>query len=123
MRNYHDVLKIKMNQYVHNVYRLARSFPKEELFASSSQLRRSSLSIILNFIEGYARRRIAVKLNFWEIAYGSLKESKYLIEFAYEEGWINKDAFELSVAQIDEVGAMLLSAIQSIYNKQKPDSR
>ena len=40
---------------------------------------------MLNYIEGYARARDKVHRNFLEIAYGSLKESKYLLQFSLEE--------------------------------------
>ena len=47
-----------MDEYVHLVYRLTKKFPKEELFGVVSQLRRSALSVILNYIEGYRAKKI-----------------------------------------------------------------
>ena len=56
MRNdFSDKLKRKMDEYVHLVYKLTRKFPKEELYGTTSQLRRAALSVILNYIEGFAR--------------------------------------------------------------------
>ncbi len=78
---YFELIKTKMNVYVHFVYKLTKSFPKEEMYGCTAQLRRAALSVILNFIEGFARQKVAVKRNFWEISYGSLQESKYLIDF------------------------------------------
>jgi len=43
------------------------------------------MSIMLNYVEGYARRRDKVKLNFYEISHGSAQECKYIIFFAYEQ--------------------------------------
>ena len=74
-----------MDSYVHLVYKVTKDFPKEERIGVISQFRRSSLSVILNYIEGYARRRPAVQLNFFETAYGSLKESAYLFDFSLKE--------------------------------------
>ena len=71
--NFPERLKRKMDEYVHLVYRLSRNFPREELYGATSQLRRAALSIILNYTEGFARQKKAVKRNFWEISYGSLK--------------------------------------------------
>ncbi|PJB19449.1 four helix bundle protein, partial [Candidatus Falkowbacteria bacterium CG_4_9_14_3_um_filter_36_9] len=59
--------------------KITRSFPKDELYGITSQLRRAALSVILNYIEGYARKRDKVYKNFLEISYGSLKEAKYLL--------------------------------------------
>lgn len=112
--NYLDKLKSKMDIYVHFVYKVSRGFPKEELYGATSQLRRSALSVILNFIEGYARKRSAVKLNFWEISYGSLKEAKYLLYFAYKENWISKEEYQTALGMAEEIGAMLWKATESL---------
>ncbi|MDP3726651.1 MAG: four helix bundle protein, partial [bacterium] len=72
MERFHEILKRKMDEFVHLVYHITKDFPKSELYGATSQLRRASLSIILNYIEGYARKRQLVKINFFEISYGSL---------------------------------------------------
>ena len=89
--SFYEDLKSKMDDYVHKVYALTKKFPKEEVYGVTSQLRRASLSVVLNFIEGYARRRKAVALNFFEISYGSLKESIYLLDFSMKEGYISEE--------------------------------
>ena len=79
MHEFQENLKQKMDQYVHFIYRITKNFPKDELYGVVSQIRRASLSIILNYIEGYARRKSKSKLNFWETSYASFQESKYLL--------------------------------------------
>lgn len=84
--DFHVELKNLMHQYVKYVYKITKNFPRDELHGVTSQLRRAVLSVILNYTEGFARRRGAdckVYKNFLEIAYGSLKESEYLIYFSY----------------------------------------
>ena len=112
--NYFDKLKKLMDEYVHSVYRFTRSFPKDELYGVTSQIRRSSLSVILNFIEGFARGRSQVKKNFWEISYGSLKESKYLLHFSLVEGYLSQGDYKKTLELAEEIGAMLWRAIKSI---------
>ena len=107
-------IKIKMDQYVHLVYAITKNFPKDELYGVTSQIRRATLSVILNYIEGFARQKKAVKRNFWEISYGSLKESKYLLHFSLVEKYINKQDYEKAIALAEEIGAMLWKSIQSI---------
>ncbi|MEO0076306.1 MAG: four helix bundle protein [candidate division WOR-3 bacterium] len=82
-KEFYGKLKEKMDEYVHFIYHLSRKFPKDELYGVTSQIRRATLSIILNFIEGFARRRKSVQLNFFEISYGSLKESKYSLYLSF----------------------------------------
>lgn len=114
LETFHEQLKKKMDKFVHSVYRLTRSFPKEELYGVTSQLRRATLSVILNYIEGYARNRSKVHKNFLEISYGSLKESKYLLHFSCVEGFITeKDYNELS-SLTEEIGAMLWGIIRKL---------
>ena len=107
-------LKMKMDKYVHLVYKISRDIPREELYGVTSQFRRSTLSIILNYIEGFARHKKAVKLNFWEISYGSLKESKYLLYFSKAENYISEEDYNESLKLVEEIGAMLWKSIQSL---------
>lgn len=110
---YHKKLKSIMDEYVHLVYRYTRKFPREELYGVTSQLRRSSLSVVLNYIEGFARIRHRVNKNFLEISYGSLQESKYLIEFSYEEGYLNKLEHDKLSKLGEEIGAMLWGILRN----------
>lgn len=64
-REFTDSLREKMDEYAHLVYRITKEFSRDELYGVISQLRRSSLSVILNYIEGFARQKKAVKNNFW----------------------------------------------------------
>jgi len=100
-----------MDNYAHLMYKVTRSFPREELFGVTSQLRRSALSVILNYIEGYARIGEKSKNNFLKISYGSLKESKYLLHFSLVEGFLNKEDYKIGLALADEIGAMLWKSI------------
>ncbi len=75
---------------------------------------RSTLSVILNYIEGYARNKKLVKQNFWEISYGSLKESKYLLNFCFKEKFLNEDDYKKGLKMSEEIGAMLWRAIDSL---------
>lgn len=112
--NYFNILKSKMDEYVHFIYKLSKSFPKDELYGCTSQLRRATLSIILNFIEGFARKKIAVKRNFWEISYGSLQESKYLVDFCTKENYIKQEDFQTATKMAHEIGAMLWRALEPL---------
>lgn len=116
MTSYHEKLKEKIDNYAHGVYKISRLFPKEEMFGITSQLRRSSLSVMLNYIEGFARRKKAdckVYRNFMEISYGSLKESKYLLHFSMVEKYYDVKDYKKIIVLADEIGAMLYKIINN----------
>ena|SRR3989344_3109917 len=114
MEQFHDTLKRKMDEFVHLVYRITKNFPKNELYGATSQLRRAALSIVLNYIEGYARKRRLVKINFFEISYGSLQESKYLLEFSLKEDWFQESDYKIISQLAEEIGAMLWRTIEQL---------
>lgn len=106
-----------MHLFVKYVYRVTKSFPRDELFGVTSQLRRAALSIILNYTEGFARRRgnnVKVYENFLEISYGSLKEAKYLIFFSYTEKYLNIDNYNKLFKMADDIGGMLWGVLENL---------
>ncbi len=112
--NFHEQFQKLLDEYVDDIYRVTRSFPKEELFGVTSQLRRSALSVALNYIEGYARQRKAVLKNFAEIAYGSLRESVYIIDFALRQKYISAEDYQRLLAKADRIGKMLWGIIRRL---------
>ncbi len=114
---YHDELRQLLDEYAQQVYIATKKFPKEEIFGVTSQLRRSSLSVVLNYIEGYARQRKEVLRNFIEISYGSLKESKYLIYFSYNQKFLERDTFDHLTSLAERIGKMLWGILEGLKKK------
>lgn len=106
-KNYDEKLKKLMDQLVHYIYDITQAFPKEELYGLTSQMRRSALSIILNYIEGYARLSKPTLTHFLEISYGSLKELKYLLYFSLKRHYLRQKEYEKGILLSDEIGKML----------------
>jgi four helix bundle protein len=74
----------KAHQFVLEVYKLTKDFPKEELYGLTSQLRRAAVSIAANIAEGYKKRTKPDKTRFFNIAEGSLEECRYYLILATE---------------------------------------
>jgi len=115
---YVQILKSKADNYVHRVYALTRQFPKDELYGVTSQLRRAALSVVLNVVEGYARNRRGCDDRsyeyFLEVSYGSLQESKYLLNFSKVEKYLSEKEYAEVMGIAEEIGAMLWSAIKKL---------
>lgn len=118
--DFHKQLKIKTHNFIIGVYKVTDKFPKSELYGSTSQIRRASVSVMLNYLEGFARFKIKVKINFFEISFGSAKECKYLVYLSFCLGWIDKEEYNSLFSQIDEISGMLYSLINGL-NKDVKD--
>lgn len=113
-KKFHKELKDLMDEHVHYIYALTKKFPKEEIYGVTSQLRRATLSIILNYIEGYARIGEPTYKNFLKISYGSLKESNYLLDFSLVESYISLEEYQKSIKTADRIGAMVWGVIKNL---------
>lgn len=56
---------------VKNIYLLAGSFPKSELYSLTNQMQRATVSVVSNLAEGMGRISLKEESHFCQIAYGS----------------------------------------------------
>jgi four helix bundle protein len=89
------------------VYENTRSFPREELYGLTSQLRRAAVSVPANIVEGSSRESKRDYLHFLYIARGSLSETQYLVHLAHRLGYLGDQDFEKLTAQTKAVFACL----------------
>ncbi len=99
------------------VYVLSRSFPKEEAFGLTNQIRRASNSISLNIAEGYSRNSAKSYLNFLNIAQGSLLELESGLILAERLQFLNAENFKKLYNLITEESKMLSSIMRKIEIK------
>jgi len=77
------------------IYRTTMSFPKEELYCLTSQIRRSAISISSNIAEGFSRPYYKDKVKFYFIALGSLTETQNQILLAKDLNYLSEEGFKL----------------------------
>jgi len=99
------------------IYQTTASFPKQELFGLTSQIRRSAVSIPSNIAEGAARFSQQDFLRFLGIARGSLMELETQIIIASEVGFMETATFEEIKGQMERVFALLSGLITSTRKK------
>jgi four helix bundle protein len=110
-RSFEDVdLWKKAHAWVLEVYSFTENFPKHELFGLTSQLRGAAVSVPGNFAEGFKKTGRADKVRFYNIAQGSLEESRYYLILARDLNYGNS---ELLLDSANEIGRMLTSYARS----------
>lgn len=103
------------HQLVLNIYRVTRQFPKEETFGLISQMRRAAVSVPANIVEGFKKRGIRDKINFYNISQASLEELRYYLILSNDLRYLSKtDDLE---SQADEISRMLTKMIQNLDDK------
>lgn len=104
----------KAMDLVERVYLATNSFPREERFGLTSQIRRAVVSVVSNIAEGQGRRTTDHELiRFLQISLGSLCELETQLELAVRLKFLDKqDAIEIR-ASSDEVGRLLNGLIRS----------
>jgi four helix bundle protein len=73
-------------------YKASQTFPKEEVFGLTAQLRRSAVSIPANIAEGAARQGSKVFAQFLSISMGSISELESHLLIAVDLGYLDKDS-------------------------------
>lgn len=92
------------------MYQSTIEFPAEERYGLRSQLRRGSVSIATNLVEGCARETEKDFLRFVDIAFGSAREVTYLTGLARRLGYFD----EPNAAKLEELGRRIQAALVAL---------
>ena len=101
-------------QLVTEVYKVSESFPKEELYGLTSQLRRAAVSVPANIAEGQGRRSKGEFQQFLGYARGSLLEVETLIMVAVNLNYLTENEAARLLDRSAEVGKILNGLLGSI---------
>ena len=99
---------------VTKIYKATRTFPKEEMFGLTSQIRRSSVSIPSNIAEGSGRESSKDFLRFLYISMGSIFEMQTQLEIAKNIIYIKEEEFNNLYEDSREIERMLASLIRKL---------
>jgi four helix bundle protein len=115
----------KAHRLALDIYGLSASFPKEELYGLTSQMRRSALSVSGNIAEAFGRFHYLDKNNFYFNARGSLEETRNYLIVSQDLGYTTPDAFRTVMGNIDGISEELNTLVKSlrIRTQRKPRSQ
>jgi len=101
------------HQLILMIYNITESFPKEELFGLTSQIRRAAVSISSNIAEGFGRKSIREKIRFYFIAKSSLIEIQNQLLIAKDVKYIEESKFKIISEQSIKVHKIIIGLIKS----------
>ena len=105
------------DQLALDVYRATQSFPREEQFGLTSQMRRAAVSAASNIVEGCARHSERDYVHFLDMAYGSARELQYQVSLAHRLGFLDEQSHESLSARLVEATKVLNGLIRSLRKR------
>lgn len=118
IRTFRDLLVWqKAMVMVTEVYRLSRGFPKDELYALTSQLRRCAVSIPSNIAEGFGRHSTNDYIRYLRMSMGSLCELQTQLEIAQNLEYLGSGVTESIQESAREIERMLSSLLNKLQNQ------
>ncbi len=107
-------------EIVDRVYEITEKFPKKELYALTSQMQRSAISIPSNIAEGFARGHTAEYRQFLRTALGSCAELDTQLIIAHKRNYITQTETLGLQEDLDHESRMIMNLIKSLSKNVKP---
>jgi four helix bundle protein len=104
----------KAHRLTLDVYASSKTFPGDEMFGLTSQMRHASASIGMNMAEGCCRKGDVEMVRFLQIAMGSASELEYQFLLAHDLEYLHNPNYGCLTAQVVEVKKMLSSLMQKV---------
>lgn len=96
------------------IYERTRTFPKEEIYGLTAQLRRAAFSVPANIAEGSARESKRDYLHYLYIARGSLTEAQYFLHLSHRLGYLSDSHYRILGEQVKITFRCLHGLIQAV---------
>lgn len=103
--------------YIDNIYKLTRRFPKTEIYGLTNQIRRASVSIALNFAEGWGRYNKKEKSQFYKVARASIFECVAAIDISKRQSFIEISDYQRILKESNTLSKKLNALIKTMGEK------
>lgn len=113
----------KSIEFVTDIYRITKKFPKEEIYGLISQIRRSAVSIPTDISEGSARKGKKEFNHFLYVALASWVELETLILIAINVDYIDDENYNIITSRLLEITKMLSGLINAVKREENSDYR
>lgn len=119
MRNKFEKLDVyqEAHSFVILIYKLTLKFPKYEPFGLISQIRRASVSVVANIVEGNARSYKKEFIQFLSISNGSLEEVKYYLTLSKDLGYLSDFEYDDLQVRAEKISKMINGLIRYLRTK------
>src|SRR5579859_1225044 len=114
-QSYRDLIAWqKAREFAREIYTLTNSFPKNEMFGMTMQLRRAAVSIASNIAEGKARYSNRDFIHFLRTSRGSLAEAETQLILSVDFGFVRAEQVDALLQKADELSRILAGLIGSL---------
>lgn len=114
VQNYKDLdVYQRAYQSALSLHEIGKTFPKDELYSLTNQIRRSSKGICANIAEGFAKNASsgAEFKRFCQMAVGSAAETKVWLDFAKDLGYITEEQWKNYIAEYDVISKQIYTMV------------
>ncbi|MHB1102086.1 MAG: four helix bundle protein [Devosia sp.] len=101
-----------------DIYEATKTFPREEMFGMTSQMRRASVSVAANIAEGYGRQQTRPFIQFLRVSQGSLKELETLVLLAVRVELMTAALGDKALVRCRRIGKMLVGLVRKLDLKE-----
>jgi len=106
-------------KFTNKIYNITNKFPKEELYGLTSQIRRTTVSIMSNIAEGFDRKSDKELSNFLPMARGSSLEVQNDLYIALDLKYISEEEFKKMYAEVKKIAKQINGLMTYLRNDSK----
>lgn len=107
------------HKLVVGIYKVTKTFPKDEQFGLTNQIRRAAVSVTSNIAEGFSRKTATDRTHFYTMSQGSLTELQNQLLIARDVDYLQNDIFSSHANQSVRVHKLLTGLIKTTKERSR----